>query len=61
MSTKLKCDINAQGYGDQELRDAEGGNNGRGVLEQTRQTGIMATGGAGSRKSPALRMEKGRK
>lgn len=34
--------INATGNGDQDLRDAEGGNNSRGVLGNVRPTGIQA-------------------
>jgi hypothetical protein len=37
--------MNAQGYGPQDTRSPEGGNNERGVLGQVWMTGVMATGG----------------
>jgi len=45
MATNLGVKLNAMGYGDNDLRSPEGGNNGRGVLDQVWPTGIMATGG----------------
>jgi hypothetical protein len=37
--------VNAMGVGDQNIDDERGGNNSRGVFDQVRPTGIMATGG----------------
>ena len=52
--------VNATGVGDQNLRSDDGGNNtGRGVLGQTRPTGIMATGGGGSAMSEGMGMSSG--
>jgi hypothetical protein len=45
MATDLGVKMNAQGYGEQDTRSPEGGNNGRGMLGQVWQTGVMATGG----------------
>lgn len=45
---EVKGNINAQGVGE-AVRDAKGGNNTRGVLDQVRPTGIMATGRKGGR------------
>lgn len=45
MSVDLGVRMNAMGYGPQDLRSPEGGNNGRGMLDQVWPTGIMATGG----------------
>lgn len=58
MSTDLKIDMNAVGYGSQDLRSEDGGNNSRGMLDQVRATGIMATGEAG--RGLQARGEKGR-
>ena len=45
MATNLGVKMNALGYGDQDTRSPEGGNNARGVLNQVWPTGIIATGG----------------
>lgn len=45
MSVNLGVRMNAMGYGDQDTRSPEGGNNGRGMLDQVWPTGVMATGG----------------
>lgn len=37
--------VNATGVGSQDLRSEDGGNSSRGMLDQVRPTGIVATGG----------------
>lgn len=58
-------DMNATGFGPQDLRSEEGGNSTRGMLDQVRPTGIVATGGGyrgGERKSMRKAMRvKGRR
>lgn len=60
MATDLKYDINAVGYGPQDLRSEDGGNSTRGMLDQVRPTGIMATGGI-TRVGKDIRVKKPRK
>ena len=44
MSESVKGNINAQGIPGREVSDREPGNQSKGVLDQTRPTGVMATG-----------------
>lgn len=61
MATDMKYDMNATGYGSQDLRSEDGGNSTRGMLDQIRPAGIIATGGQPRGGGDSLRMGKGRK
>ena len=45
-------DINAQGLGNKDVNDKEGGNSGRGTFGQVYPTGVMATGDKSSKDRP---------
>ncbi len=47
MAINMDLDMNAVGYGDQDLESDRGGNNSRGVLDQVRPTGLLFDGRGG--------------